>query len=133
MFNVVLQTYGYNLLCHAFVIILGLTQFLQCLDNRANSSLKESKKHVPERKQRFLSDTLRSLLPSEAPAWTINKEWLRGMHQCYLLCQWWNKYKIRVQIRPTKYIHTYIHTCMLHTYIHTCMYVCMYVCTYHML
>ena len=49
-------------ICH----FLGLTQFLQCLDDRADSALKESKKHVPERKQSFFSDPPRSLPPSEA-------------------------------------------------------------------
>ena len=56
-------------ICH----FLGLTQFLQCLDDRADSALKESKKHVPERKQSFFSDPPRSL-PCKEQRWCSCKK-----------------------------------------------------------
>ena len=65
------------------IIILNfcaeLTEFLRQLDTRADTAIKESKKHSAERKERVLSDPLDSSPPQGAPSWTISKDWLKGI------------------------------------------------------
>ena len=56
-----------------------LTDFLRQLDTRADAAIKDSKKHSAERKERVVSDPLDSTPPQGAPAWTINKDWLKGI------------------------------------------------------
>ena len=49
------------------------------LDKRALLKNKENTKHVPDRKERSLGNSVPSSVPpSGAPKWTISKEWLKG-------------------------------------------------------
>lgn len=59
--------------------IVELIKFLEELDRRADEKRKEFKKHVPERKERVVGATLDSLPPSDAPKWTIDRNWLKGI------------------------------------------------------
>lgn len=59
-------------------VIVELIKFLEELDRRADEARKEMKKHVPERKERVLGTKLDSFPPSDAPKWTIDKNWLKG-------------------------------------------------------
>lgn len=57
-----------------------LNRFLQELDKRIVHGQKENKKHVPERKDRVLGSGLMSRPPTQAPKWTVCKDWLKGLH-----------------------------------------------------
>lgn len=59
--------------------LLGLTKYLEELDKRAGSDLVHKKKYVPERKKRTIGSTLDSGPPKNAPKWTIDKEWMKGV------------------------------------------------------
>ena len=54
-------------------------RFLHELDKRVADAQKELKKHVPERKDRNIGSLLATFPPSDAPKWTVDKEWLKGM------------------------------------------------------
>ena len=55
-----------------------LTDFLQWLDTRAHDTIKDTKKHFPECKERILATPLNTSPPQNAPAWTISNEWLKS-------------------------------------------------------
>ena len=69
---------------HAWLLIdcilycLELSKFLETLDKRAKDSMKESKKYTCERKQRVVCSPTKSVPCTNAPKWTISKEWLKG-------------------------------------------------------
>ena len=64
-----------NILCILFYLYLELTSFFRELDQRV---IEESKRRIPERKERKVGTTLSSVPPSDAPKWTINKDWVKG-------------------------------------------------------
>ena len=66
-------------ICILFYLYLELTSFFRELDQRVIDLNKESKRRIPERKERKVGTTLSSVPPSDAPKWTINnKDWLKG-------------------------------------------------------
>ena len=56
-----------------------LNRFLQELDKRFVNMHKDTKKHVPERKERIIGTGLSSPPPLNSPKWTVSKDWLKGM------------------------------------------------------
>ena len=75
----------YNLLIHThcalFIVHVGLSKFLETLDDRAEATVKQTKKHVCERKKRIVCSPTKSTPPSDAPGWTVSKEWLKSNKQ----------------------------------------------------
>ena len=67
-----------NILCMLFYLYLELTSFFRELDQRVIDFNNESKRRIPERKERKVGTILSSVPPSDAPKWTINKDWLKG-------------------------------------------------------
>ena len=65
--------------CCFFGFFLEFVKFLEVLDKRADDARKEGTKHVPERKARLNGTALTLLPPSDAPKWTIDKNWLKGV------------------------------------------------------
>ena len=55
-----------------------LNRFLQELDRRLCDTQKESKKYVPDRKQRIVGTPLASFPPANSPKWTISSDWMKG-------------------------------------------------------
>ena len=61
-----------------FVLYVVLNGFLQELDKKIVAQQNDTKKHIPERRERELGDDVSSYPPSTAPKWTIDKDWLKG-------------------------------------------------------
>ena len=55
-----------------------LNRFLQELDRRLCDTQKESKKNVPDQKQRIVGRPLASFPPANSPKWTISSDWIKG-------------------------------------------------------
>ena len=53
--------------------------FLEELDRRVDTNVKETKKHVPERRNRILGDVIDSSPPVGTSKWMISNDWLKGM------------------------------------------------------
>lgn len=64
--------------CALFNVDVGLSKFLEALDERGEVSVKETKKHVCERKKRIVCSPTKSTPPTDAPSWTVSKEWLKS-------------------------------------------------------
>lgn len=56
----------------------GLNAYLAELDRRVDDAQKDTKKHVPKRKERVESTPLEIYPPPTIPKWAVDKDWLKG-------------------------------------------------------
>ena len=56
-----------------------MNKFMQELDQRFLDTQEEKSIHHAERKVRISGELLASFPPPQAPKWTINNDWLKGM------------------------------------------------------
>ena len=68
-------------LCTIFNVHVELSKFLETLDDRAEATVKQTKKHMCKRKKRTVCSPTKSTPPSDAPSWTVSKEWLKSNEQ----------------------------------------------------